>query len=78
MNERVCSSADLVDLDLICLTDGRGRFLPHDKYPRKTWKFWERHRTRNEYIEDEHKKRIENRECHVWKGKEFHLCTQAG
>lgn len=79
MRAEVCAFADLVDLNLICVVDSGGRAFPHDRYPRRTWwKFWEKPRTRDEYIKNEHEKHVESRECHSWKGKSFHFCVQAG
>ena len=63
------------DLDLLSLANSFGVDLPRDKYPRKSWwKFWEGNRTREEYIEDEHMRYIEERKCHIWNGRPFHSC----
>ena len=44
-------------------------------YPRKTWwKFWEGKRTRDEFLGNEHERRMTEKECHGWKNQEFHFC----
>jgi hypothetical protein len=62
-------------MDFVEVGFGAIRYLSDNEYPRKTWwKFWERKRTRSEYLADEHRKRLETRECHIWEDKEFHFC----
>lgn len=54
-----------------------GTFLPYRGrgYPRKTWwKFWEKKRTRDEYLSGEHERCMAEKQCHIWKNQEFHFC----
>lgn len=75
-NINSCYCPDLDLLSLASSTAGVLIDLPDNAYPRVTWwKFWERHRTRDEYIKDEHEIQVERRECHIWNGTPFHFCN---
>ena len=75
MKKRLCSCVDLDLMDFVEVGFGAARYLLDNKYPRKTWwKFWERKRTRKEYLADEHKKYLAERKCHLWNNVEFHFC----
>lgn len=75
-----CLSPDLDDLDLCSLGDAStGVFCPYPYHgrgwPRKTWwKFWEPKTTRDEFLRDEHERYMLEKQCHAWKGQEFHFC----
>ena len=73
----ICLDLELDESGIVSL----GTFLPYSSigYPRRTWwKFWERKRTREEYLADEHEKYMAEGRCHIWKGQEFHFSNTPG